>query len=202
MSTPADTRGHAYDDIQEFDNRLPNWWLWTFYGACIFSVFYWIHFHSLGTGDLPGEAYVVEQRIAADRIAAQLANNPVTEEMLLKLAKEPAFVEEGRKIFADPGKCALCHRADGGAAEVGGVPAIGPNLTDDHWIYGSKPMDIYTTIAKGRTPDPVRKTMGGMQSWEMYGPQFVMRATAYVLSIKNSNSVGGKKPETYAIKEQ
>ena len=35
---PDTVLDHEYDGIQEFDNRLPNWWLWSFYLACIFSV--------------------------------------------------------------------------------------------------------------------------------------------------------------------
>lgn len=193
MSTEA-TRGHTFDGIEEFDNRLPNWWLWTFYGACIFSVVYWVYFHTVGVGDLPGEAYVVEQKEAADRLEAQLAANPVSDEMLLKLSKEPAFVAEGEKIFKDMTKCALCHKPDASGL-------VGPNLTDDMWVYGGKPMDIYTTILKGRQQDLAKGYMGGMQSWEHEGMQFVLRATAYVLSIKNTN-VPGKAPEPNAKKEQ
>lgn len=196
------TRGHTYDGIEEFDNRLPNWWLWTFYGAIIFSIVYWVYFHTLHVGELPKDAFKVEQQQAAERLAAQSEANPVTEEMLLKLAKEPAFVEAGRAIFTDPGKCALCHRPDGSGATLNGSPAIGPNLTDDRWIYGSKPMDIYTTILKGRTPDPVRKTVGGMLPWEANGRDFVLKAAAFVLSIKNTNVPNGKAPEEYAVKEQ
>lgn len=193
MSTEA-TRGHTYDGIAEFDNRLPNWWLWTFYLACIFSVAYWIHFHSLGVGDLPSEAYTAEQKAAAAKLEAQLAANPVNEEMLLKLAKEPAFVKEGEAIFKDMTKCALCHRPDASGL-------VGPNLTDDLWIYGGKPMDIYTTILKGREQNLAKGFQGGMQSFEANGLQFVLRATAYVLSIKNT-FVKGKEPEANAKKEQ
>ncbi len=185
MSTQA-TRGHTFDGIQEFDNRLPNWWLWTFYLACIFAVPYWVHYHTLGTGDLPSRAYVREQQVAAARIEAQLAANPVTDEMLLKLAKEPGVVAEGEKIFRNPARCTLCHKPDGSGL-------IGPNLTDDMWIYGGRPMDIYTTILKGRP--------GGMLAHETEGTQFVQRATAYVLSIKNRN-LPGKPPEPLAKKEQ
>lgn len=193
MSTEA-TRGHTYDGIAEFDNRLPNWWLWSFYLACIFSVAYWIHFHSLGVGDLPSEAYTAEQKAAAARLEAQLAANPVNEEMLLKLAKEPAFVKEGEAIFKDMTRCALCHRPDASGL-------VGPNLTDDLWIYGGKPMDIYTTILKGREQNLAKGFQGGMQSFEANGMQFVLRATAYVLSIKNT-FVKGKEPEANAKKEQ
>lgn len=193
MSTNA-TRSHTFDGIEEFDNRLPNWWLWTFYGACIFSVFYWIHFHTIGTGALPGEAYQLEQRAAALRLEQQLAANPVTDEMLLKLAQEPAFVAEGKALFQDMTHCALCHRADGGGL-------VGPNLTDDMWVYGGRPMDIYTSILKGRAADPANGYMGGMPEHTSKGMQFVLRTTAYVLSIKHTN-VPGKPPEPNAKREQ
>jgi cytochrome c oxidase cbb3-type subunit 3 len=192
--TTETTRGHAYDGIEEFDNRLPNWWLWTFYGACIFSVFYWVYFHTIGSGDLPGEAYVHEQAAAAARLEQQLADNPIDEAMLLKLASEPAFVAEGKRLFQDMQNCALCHRADGGGL-------VGPNLTDDMWVYGGKPMDIYTSILKGRAADPANGFMGGMPEHSYKGMQFVLRTTAYVLSIKHTN-VPGKAPEPNAKKEQ
>jgi cytochrome c oxidase cbb3-type subunit III len=184
MSNP-NVRAHSFDGIEEFDNRLPNWWLWSFYLACFFSVGYWIHYHTIGTGDLPSEAFAVEQKAAAARLEAQLAANPINDEALLKLAKEPAFVAEGEKIFKDMTKCALCHKPDGGGL-------IGPNLTDDMWIYGSRPMDIYESILKGRPR--------GMLAHEAQGIGFVQRATAYVLSMKNTNVAGGKPPEPDAKK--
>lgn len=193
MST-IPTRGHTFDGIAEFDNRLPNWWLWSFYLAVVFSIGYWIHFHAIGLGDNPGEAYVVEQQQAAARMEAALAANPVSDEMLLKLSREPAFVAEGRKIFEDQTKCALCHKADGSGL-------VGPNLTDDKWIYGGTPMDVYTTILKGRQQDLAKGFQGGMQSFEANGQQFVLRATAYVLAIKNTN-LKGKEPEPNAKAEQ
>ena len=185
MSTET-TRGHAYDGIEEFDNRLPNWWLWTLYLACIFSVFYWIYYHTIGTGNLPIEEYAIEQAGEAVRAEEAARNNPITEVTLQELAKNPAVVAEGEKIFKDPTKCALCHKPDGSGN-------IGPNLTDDMWIYGGKAMDIYTTILKGRP--------GGMLPHEAFGVTFVQRATAYVLSIKNTK-LPGKVPEPNAKKEQ
>ena len=35
---------HEYDGIKELDNNLPLWWLWTFFGAIIFSFIYWLHY--------------------------------------------------------------------------------------------------------------------------------------------------------------
>ena len=38
---------HEYDGIQEFDNRLPNWWMWIMWGSMIFALGYWLVFHTL-----------------------------------------------------------------------------------------------------------------------------------------------------------
>jgi cytochrome c oxidase cbb3-type subunit 3 len=198
-----ETRSHTFDGIQEFDNRLPNWWLWTFYLACIFSVFYWIHFQTLRTGNLPMDDYLEEQQVAAEAMEAQLKANPVTDEMLIKLSSNPVFVAEGKALFENPMKCAQCHRANGGAgANADGALGAGANLTDAYWIYGSTPMDIYNTILKGRGEDKERGTMGGMPEHAVEGLGFVQRVTAYVLTLKNTNVPGGKEHETYAKKSQ
>lgn len=198
----ADLRPHTFDGIQEFDNRLPNWWLWTFYLACIFSVFYWIHYQTLGTGNQPMDDYLDEQAAAASAMEARLKENPITDEVLLELAANPVFVDQGKALFENPQKCALCHRANGAGGTVDGIAATGANLTDGNWIYGDKPMDIYTTILKGRTPDKEIGSMGGMLAHEAEGLGFVQKVTAFVLSIKNTNVAGGKKPESYAKKTQ
>lgn len=184
--TTGQLREHTFDGIQEFDNRLPNWWLWTFYLACIFSVLYWIHYHTLGTGALPGEAYMEEQRIAAERLAAEMARNPITDESLLKASENPAFVAAGKAIFENPQQCAQCHRADGGGN-------IGPNLTDKFWINGGTPMDVYRTVSEGGRPGK------GMVAWKGNGQLFVQHVVAYVLSIRNTNVPDGKQPEPEAV---
>src|SRR5262245_34199476 len=92
-------RGHAFDEIQEFDNRLPNWWLWSFYGAVIFSFFYWFHYQVLGTGDLPAKELQREQEAYSAAMAERLSKEPVTDETLVKLAADPVTVKKGAEIF-------------------------------------------------------------------------------------------------------
>ncbi len=190
----ADVREHTFDGIEEFDNRLPNWWLWTFYLACIFSVGYWVHYHTLGTGAQPEQAYAAEQARVAAILEQRAANNPVTRESLIEMVGNADIVSKGREIFQDANNCAQCHAANGAGKE-----GLGPNLTDEYWVYGNDPMTIYETILKGRNPDPEKGFVGGMLAHEFRGRQFVLRATVYVLSIMNTN-VPGRPPEANAKK--
>jgi cytochrome c oxidase cbb3-type subunit 3 len=170
------TRNHEFDGIREFDNRLPRWWLWTLYLACIFAVVYWIHYHTLGTGDLPGEEFRQEQQAADLRLAALV----VTPEKLLELSKDPVALARGKAVWDM--QCVACHKPDGGGL-------VGPNLTDNAWVHGGAPDAIHTTITKG-VPEK------GMLSWgPLLGAGKVRDVTAFVLTLKNTNAPGGKPPE-------
>ena len=44
------TTGHKWDeDLEEFNNPLPRWWLWLFILTCVFSVVYLILYPGLGS---------------------------------------------------------------------------------------------------------------------------------------------------------
>ncbi|MEB8432135.1 c-type cytochrome [Cocleimonas sp. KMM 6892] len=56
--TGAETTGHVWDDdLQEFNNPLPRWWLWAFYGTIIFTIVYWVIYPSWPTG-LAKDGYI------------------------------------------------------------------------------------------------------------------------------------------------
>ncbi len=175
-------REHQFDGIEEFDNHLPNWWLWTFYGACIFSLFYWLYYHGLGLGPTSREYY--EQEMAA--AAAAKVSIEVTEESLLSLSTDTAGIQAGRQVFEQ--NCVACHGPDGGGT-LGGAPLPGPNLTDSAWIHGSGPLQIHATITNG----VVEK---GMLAWgPILGPTKVQQVAAYVMTIRDTNVAGGREPQ-------
>ncbi len=172
---------HEYDGIEEADNRLPRWWLLTFYGAIVFSIGYWFYYHEYSMGPTPSEAY-------AAAAAAQAAGGTADEAALATLASDAATVSAGREAFATT--CAACH-----GAEAQGV--IGPNLTDDAWLHGGSAMAIYASIKDGIAADRARLPgSAGMPGW---GPQLgerrVQAVTAYLLSIRGTNAAGGRAAE-------
>ena len=164
---------HVCDGIEEADNKLPHWWLWTFYLAIIFALLYWAYYHLFGVGDTPLADYEVERAQLVARGAE------VDEEALVALAQDPLAVEEGRTIFVE--SCAQCHLANASGD-------IGPNLTDEYWLHGGAPKDVYRTIYKGFLEK-------GMPEWgPTLGPGGVRKVTAYVMTLRNTH-VPGKAPQ-------
>lgn len=91
--------------------------------------------------------------------------------------KDAWGISEGKRLYSAY-NCAGCHAMNGGGA-------IGPALSDDKWIYGSQPDQIYSTIAEGR-PD-------GMPSFGGHIPQQqIWQLVAYV------EALAGQVPGTIA----
>lgn len=172
---------HEYDGIQEHDNNLPRWWLWTFYAAILFSIGYWFHYHTFKTGTHPLAALQQEEAAAKQAEIAKMAKaGTVTPELLVKMSKDDSVVKTGKDVYA--ANCVSCHGPTGG----GGV---GPNLTDGFWLHGGAPDKVYKTIKEGV---PAK----GMLTWgPILGEEKVRAAAAYVLTLKNTNVAGGKAPQ-------
>lgn len=187
VRAPRDEEGtkdqvlHEVDGIQEYDNALPNWWLYALYATILFSAVYWFHYEVGGFGQSPEQAYQAEVEKAAAARAEQIkAAGMVTKEALDALALDKGTVDQGAQVFAST--CAACHRNDGGGV-------VGPNLTDEFWLHGGASDAVYKTITEG-VPDK------GMPSWAApLGPARVSAVTAYVLSLRGKNVTGGKAPQ-------
>ena len=49
----TDTTGHRWDEtLEEYNNPLPRWWMWLFYGTVIFALIYVALYPALGR--IPG----------------------------------------------------------------------------------------------------------------------------------------------------
>jgi cytochrome c oxidase cbb3-type subunit 3 len=170
---------HEYDGIQEFDNRLPNWWLWIMWGSMVFALLYWVFFHTLGVGILPRERFEqVMQKAQIEQLARAEAAG-IDNDFFVMMSDTPDKVAEGREIFVK--HCVACHLDDGRGS-------VGPNMTDGFWIHGCEPMQMLAIINTGVAAK-------GMPSWQnQLGPTRVNAVLAYLLTIRN-NDVAGKAPE-------
>lgn len=165
-------RKHTFDGIQEYDQRLPNWWLYTLYGSIVFWVFYW--FVHMIAGLVPADGTQVDAamaRVAAAKLASSI---DVTNDALFwEMSRNPVFVEAGKQTFQ--ANCVACHLASlRGKSE--NPTAIGPDLTDTAWIHGGTPKEIYVTASKGVLAK-------GMPAWEpVLGQKKTVEVIAYLLS--------------------
>ena len=170
---------HEFDGIQEFDNRLPNWWMWIMWGSMIFALCYWIFFHTLGVGTLPRERFAREMQVAQEAQLARALAAGIDNQFFVMMAESPDKVAEGREVFVK--HCVSCHLDDGRGS-------VGPNLTDQYWVHGCEPMQILKILNEGVAAK-------GMPAWQnQLGPTRVHAVLSYVLTIKDNN-VPGKAPE-------
>jgi cytochrome c oxidase cbb3-type subunit 3 len=167
---------HTYDDIQEEDNHMPNWWLFILFSTIVFAFGYWLVFHTSKSLPDPRAEYTAEvDALKKSRLAA----NPMSDEAIAELTKDPALVEEGKKVFAST--CASCHAQEGQGL-------VGPNLTDKFWIHGNKPTQIARSVTDGFAEK-------GMPPWgTILGPDKVRKVSAFVLTLKGKN-LPGKEPQ-------
>lgn len=165
-------RDHVYDGIQEFDHRLPNWWLYTLYGTIVFWVVYWFVYmiaHVMPTDGARVDAAMA--RISAAKLASSI--DVTNDELFWEMSQNPVFVEAGKQSYTS--LCVPCHLASlKGKTENPG--AVGPNLVDQAWIHGGTPKEIYHTVAAGVLPK-------GMPAWEpVLGQKKAAEVVAYLLS--------------------
>ncbi|WP_269540697.1 cbb3-type cytochrome c oxidase N-terminal domain-containing protein [Cerasicoccus fimbriatus] len=159
-------KDHTYDGIQEYDQRLPRWWLLTLYGAIIFAGGYFM-FSQYYSGSQSNQERVESEMKKIDAIRLANSIDVTNNEMFWDMSKNPSFVLAGEKTFQST--CSPCH----GANLQGG---IGFNLVDGEWVHGAAPSSIYNTIYNG-VPDK------GMQAWgTMLGQKRIAEVVAYVLS--------------------
>lgn len=166
----------AYDGIQEYDNDLPQWWVWLFVLTIVFAGAYSVYYYS-GAGPTQ-EEYLAADLKSIEALRPKSASAPSGD--LLALVSDSAVLEKGKGIYV--ARCAVCHVADGGGM-------IGPNLTDDYWLHGGTIEAVHTVIVEG-VPEK------GMMSWKnMIPPDEINAVTAYVWTLRGTTPAKAKEPQ-------
>ena len=142
----SETTGHTWDeDLGEYNNPLPRWWMWLFYITIVFALVYLALYPGLGSWKgLLGWSEVGQ--LKQEEARAEAMYGPIFDKFakqdIVALAKNPDALAIGQKLFLN--NCAQCHASDGGGSR--GFP----NLTDNDWLYGGDPATIEQTITNGR----------------------------------------------------
>lgn len=201
------TTGHIWDDdLQEYNNPLPAWWLWGFYATVVMSLIYWVIYpawpvgHQFTTG-FDTIRYVNDKGVEKtshwntrallmqSMNEAQQAQKPYFDKVVAtpydRIAKDPELINfinsAGRALFSD--NCAACHQS-GGQGKVG----FAPNLADDDWLYGGTYEKIQETIASGRHGNMPAKGGADLNDSE------IANLASYVLSLS------GEKMDASSVK--
>jgi cytochrome c oxidase cbb3-type subunit 3 len=199
------TTGHAWDgDIQEFNNPLPNWWLWAFYATVAFALIYWLFYPAWPVGGTFTKG-IMNHITFVDTNGREMTTHWNTRALLLKDlqdGKEARLSQEytakvaaasysdilgdaemmtfsrsvAKGLFGD--NCAPCHGSGGQ-----GVIGLFPNLADDAWLWGGSIQAIQDTIDEGRLSfmPAFRETFNNQQLDDL---------ASYVLSL-SGNAVDG-----------
>ena len=155
------TTGHVWDDdLGDYINQPPKWWMLGLTVSAIWVVVYWLWYPSIpvsttgsffkgiggwtAIGEMEADVGAVDEvrgkyeaKLKDMTPAAILADNELTEYV----------TRSGKVLFGD--NCAACHGTNGvGTHDKMGLFA--PILNDDDWLYGGTIDTIHESIVGGR----------------------------------------------------
>ncbi|MFA5581198.1 MAG: cytochrome-c oxidase, cbb3-type subunit III [Paracoccaceae bacterium] len=193
----VETTGHSWDGIEEYNNPLPRWWLWTFYITIIWGIGYSIAYPAWpgiknATSGLLG--YSTRAEVADD--IARFADANATIEAQLVAADLSAIApgdpvqdyakNAGAAVFRT--HCSQCHGS--GAAGAAGYP----NLLDDEWLWGGGIEDIDHSIRHGirnESAEARYSEMPGFGTMGMLPTEDIGQVVQYVLQISGQDHDAG-----------
>ncbi len=187
------TTGHSWDGIEEFDNPMPRWWLWTFYVTIIWAVIYtimypaWPLVQSATAGVLGWSSRALVQD---ELVAFQEANAPLNAKLVETPLDDIAGDAELQQYAVSAGGavfrtwCAQCH---GSGAQ--GAPGF-PNLLDDAWLWGGTMDDIEMSVAYGiRNEESDDARYSEMPAFgEILEHDEITQVVQYVMSLSDAQS--------------
>lgn len=168
----VETMGHVWDeDLEEYNNPLPLWWLNMFFITIVFGLIYLFLYPGLGSfKGLLGWSQVDQYQAEIDQ--AEVTYGPIYEKHasthIKQLALDTEAMKTGERLFAN--YCSTCHGADARGA-------VGfPNLRDGDWLWGGEAEAIKVSILEGR--------QAAMPAWGVpLGEDGVANVTEYVMSM-------------------
>jgi cytochrome c oxidase cbb3-type subunit III len=173
----GDTTGHRWDgDLAEYNNPMPRWWLYLFYGTVAFSIAYLVLFPGLGgfaglLGWSQGGQWRAQTEAAARSDYAEFGRFGAM--TVAELERDPAALHIGRNLFNN--NCTTCHGSDARGAK--GFP----NLTRPRYKWGHDADSVVATIGGGRE--------GVMPAWQdTLGTDGVEQVAAYVYSLSGRDA--------------
>ncbi len=196
----AQTTGHIWDDdLADFTNQPPKWWMLGLTASALFCVVYFLYYPSIPFAATGGfskgiggwtaikemEADKGEVDAVRGKFEAKLKD--MTPAAILADSELTEYVKRsGKVLFGD--NCAACH-GQNGAGTKGKEGLFAPILNDDDWLYGGKIDNIHETITGGRQSMMLAHK-------ESLKPEQIDAAAKYVLALsegKGDSEVAGKK---------
>ena len=168
----AETMGHVWDeDLEEYNNPLPKWWLNMFYITLVFGVVYLLLYPGLGS--FPGLlGWTSQGRYENEVKTAEESFKPLYDAYLAtpidELVQNADAMGTAKRLYST--NCAICHGADARGAT--GFP----NLRDNDWVWGGDEAAVKATLVNGRN--------AVMPGWiGVIGEEGVNAASEYVYSL-------------------
>jgi len=183
-----DTTGHEWDGIQEYNNPLPRWWLWTFYACIVWGLWYVIAYPAwplINEATAGYKGWSTRANVAEEIAEAEAANAEINARLasaeLTAIADDAELQGYATSAGAAVYKtwCAQCHGS--GAAGAKGYP----NLQDDAWLWGGTIEDIHYTVAHGiRNEEDADARYSEMPAFgDILEPAQVEQVVNYVMSL-------------------
>lgn len=178
-------REHSFDGIQEYDQKLPNWWLTILWLSIGFFFAYYLIYYSFGL--LPTSEASMDARVEAIQKqradAVQKTLSTLDDTILVNTwSTDSTIVAKGLEVYNQ--HCVACHAPD--MQSNNGMTAR--SLVDGEWHYGDKPMDVFDIILNGTPKESEGYKMMRMQPWgKDLGPEKVAQVTAFILSKNPSD---------------
>jgi cytochrome c oxidase cbb3-type subunit 3 len=167
------TTGHVWDDdLGDFVNQPPKWWMLGLTASTIWVVVYFVMYPAIpfamngtffagvglpGTGQWTAIKELAEDQKVLDDVRSKYEDKlkGMTPAAILADKELSEYVSRsGKVLFSD--NCGACHGQNGVGTIQGAKFAkhqqglMAPILNDDDWLYGGTIDNIYETISGGR----------------------------------------------------